>query len=134
MRFTHIDHIGIAVKDLDAAIACYTKLHGVPPEKITEVPSEQVKVAFFPVGPTKIELLAATSNKSPLAKSIAKRGEGLHHICYAVADFDAALDALRSEGFEPIARPSNIGAAGCPVAFFHPKETGGVLIEITPKT
>ncbi len=131
MRFAYIDHIGIAVEDFDAAVALYTKLHGVSPSHMTDVPSEQVRVALFPVGPTKIELLAATSPDSPIAKSIAKRGAGIHHICYAVEDFDAAIRELTAEGLHSIPRPTTHGAEGARVAFFHPKTTGGVLLEIT---
>lgn len=131
MRFTRVDHIGIAVADFEAAVALYTTLHGAPPARSTAVPSEQVRVAFFPVGPTQIELLAATSPESPLARFIAQRGPGLHHICYAVEDFARAQRELEAEGFTPIARPTTHGAAGTRVAFFHPKTTGGVLIEIT---
>ncbi|MBI4239109.1 MAG: methylmalonyl-CoA epimerase [Deltaproteobacteria bacterium] len=130
MRFSHLDHVGIAVEDFEAAVTRYTALHGVPPAHVTTVPSEQVQVAMFAVGPTKIELLAATDPQSPIARFIAKRGPGLHHIAYAVTDFDASVAALQAEGLTPIQRPTAFGAEGHRVAFFHPKETGGVLIEI----
>lgn len=130
MRFAHIDHIGIAVEDFDAAIATYTALHGMPPNKIVDVPAEQVRVALFPVGATKIELIAATDPASPIAKFLATRGPGLHHVCYAVADFDRAVQELTRDGFQPITRSAAEGAAGCRIAFFHPKTTHGVLIEL----
>lgn len=130
MRFAHIDHIGIAVEDLDAAIATYTALHGVPPDTIVDVPAEQVRVALFPVGATKIELIAATDPSSPIAKFLTKRGAGLHHVCYAAADFDRAVQELTRDGFQPILRPDRAGADGCRIAFFHPKTTHGVLIEL----
>lgn len=130
MRFAHIDHIGIAVEDFDAAVATYTALHGMPPSKIVDVPAEQVRVALFPLGATKIELVAATSPSSPIAKFLAKRGSGLHHVCYAAADFDRAVQELTRDGFQPIMRPHQTGADGCRIAFFHPKTTHGVLIEL----
>lgn len=130
MRFSHLDHVGIAVEDFSAAVARFTALHGAPPAHVTIVPSEHVQVAMFAVGPTKIELLAATDPQSPIARFIAKRGPGLHHIAYAVTDFEASVAALQAEGFTPIQRPPAPGAEGGRFAFFHPKETGGVLIEI----
>ncbi len=131
MRFSHIDHIGIAVENLDQAIATYTTLHGMPPSRITEVSTEHVKVALFPIGPTKIELLAATNPQSPIAKFLAKHGPGLHHICYAVNDFSAVVRELTTAGMQCIERPTTHGAEGTRIAFFHPKSTGGVLIELT---
>lgn len=130
MRFDHLDHIGIAVSDLDESIALYTTLHGTPPSHVTTVAGEQVRVAFFPVGPTNIELLAATHNDSPIAHFIAKRGPGLHHICYATVHFDAMIAELTAAGLTPVARKSTTGANGHRVMFFHPKSTGGVLIEL----
>lgn len=130
MRFAHIDHIGIAVEDFDAAIVTYTALHGMPPTAVLDVPAEQVRVALFPVGATKIELLAATAPSSPIAQFLAQRGPGLHHIGYAVADFDRAIQELTRDGFQPITRATSEGAAGCRIAFFHPKTAHGVLIEL----
>ncbi|MBI2343875.1 MAG: methylmalonyl-CoA epimerase [Deltaproteobacteria bacterium] len=137
MRFSYIDHIGIAVDDLECAIERYTRLHGAPPSYVTTVPAEQVTVAFFPVGPTKIELLAGTSAESPIARFIAKRGPGLHHICYAVEDWTRTIATLHDEGMTPIVREASVGAGGKRVLFFHPREMGGVLIEllaVTPPT
>lgn len=130
MRFSHIDHIGIAVADLERAVATYTVLHGAAPSTIHDVPAEHVRVAFFPVGATKIELLAATSPVSPIATFLDKRGEGLHHICYVVADIAQAVRELASKGFTPVTRPAATGVHGCAIAFFHPKTTHGVLIEL----
>lgn len=130
MRFTWIDHIGIAVEDFDAAVACYAKLHGVAPAKIVDVAAEQVRVAMFPVGPTKIELLGATSPESPIATFIAKKGPGLHHLCYGVQDLTAAVRELTAEGFTTIGAAQPAGADGHPFVFFHPQSTGGVLIEL----
>lgn len=129
MRFNRIDHIGVAVSDLNAAIATYTRLHGAPPSQVTDVQSEGVRVAFFPVGQTKIELIAALDENSSIAKYISKRGEGIHHICYAVADLSAAITALKLDGFSPVGF-SGVGAEGGAVTFYHPKELHGVLVEL----
>lgn len=130
MRFSRVDHVGIAVSDFDTAVATYTTLHGAAPSKVVTVEAEQVQVAFFPTGETKTELLAPLSDDSSVAKFLAKRGPGLHHICYAVANIDAAVHALTEDGFAPIANSGADGAEGRPIAFFHPKQACGVLIEI----
>lgn len=135
-RMIHaIDHIGIAVSDLDAAIARYTQLMGFPPDRIEDVPTENVKVAFFQVGAISVELLAATSPESPIAQFIAKRGEGVHHLAYRVADLTAAIAQYQKEGLtiiggvRPGATPRG-GAGGTRVAFLHPKSTHGCLVEL----
>lgn len=130
MRLTHVDHIGIAVADLDEGIATYTRLFGSGPSKCETVSSERVRVAFFDAGPTRIELLAATDATSPIAKFLAKRGPGIHHICFAVADMDQAIAGCKADGLTPLSEGDRIGVDGHRVAFFHPKETGGVLIEL----
>lgn len=124
----HISHIGIAVKDLDAGIAFYEKL-GLVLEGTEEVPSQMVKVAFFPVGDTRIELLAPTSDESPIAKFIEKRGEGIQHIAFAVENLPEALKATEADGIRLIDKEPRPGAHGAEIAFLHPKSTGGVLIE-----
>lgn len=134
MRFINVDHIGIAVADLDESIATYTRLLGCGPSRCETVPTEKVRVAFFDAGPTRIELLAATDATSPIAKFIAKRGPGIHHICFAVADMDVAIAGCRADGLTPLSHGDRIGAEGKRVAFFHPKETGGVLIELVEAT
>ena len=125
----HISHIGIAVKDLDEGIAFYQKL-GLTLEGTEEVASQMVKVAFFPVGDTRIELLAPTSEESPIAKFIEKKGEGIQHIAFAVEDLPQALKETEEDGIRLIDKEPRPGAHGADIAFLHPKSTGGVLIEL----
>ena len=125
-----IEHIGIAVNDLDSAILVYEKLFGAPSYKQEEVTSEGVKTAFFKNGPNKIELLEATNLESPIAKFIAKNGEGIHHIAFDVDDIVAEITRLKSEGFIILNEVPKKGADNKLVAFLHPKSTRGVLIEL----
>lgn len=125
-----IEHIGIAVKDLDASNNLFASLFGKPHYKIEEVKSEGVKTSFFDVGPNKIELLEATNPESPIAKFIAKKGEGIHHIAFAVTDIKAEITRLKSEGFTVLNEEPKFGADNKLVAFLHPKTTNGVLIEL----
>ena len=125
-----IEHLGIAVRDLDTAEILYTGLLGIGPYKREEVASEGVLTSFFAVGDNKIELLAATRPDSPIASFIEKRGEGLHHVAYAVADLQAELDRLDAAGIALIHRHPKPGADGKIIAFLHPKATGGSLIEL----
>lgn len=125
----HISHIGIAVKDLDAGIAFYEKL-GLTLEGVEEVPSQKVKVAFFPCGDTRIELLAPTSDDSPVAKFIEKKGEGIQHIALAVDDLPAELEKAESNGITLIDKEPRPGAHKADIAFLHPKSSMGVLIEL----
>jgi methylmalonyl-CoA epimerase len=125
----HISHIGIAVKDLDEGIAFYQKL-GLTLEGTEEVASQMVKVAFFPVGDTRIELLAPTSEDSPIARFIEKKGEGIQHIAFAVEDLPQALKETEEDGIRLIDKEPRPGAHGADIAFLHPKSTGGVLIEL----
>ncbi|MFN8277801.1 MAG: methylmalonyl-CoA epimerase [Chitinophagales bacterium] len=125
-----IEHIGIAVKNLEAANNTYTSLLGAPPYKQEEVSSEAVMTSFFAIGESKIELLGATSEESTIAKYIEKRGEGIHHIAFAVADIDAEVERLKREGFQPISIAPKRGADNKLVFFFHPKTSNGVLIEL----
>jgi len=125
----HISHIGIAVSDLEAGIAFYEKL-GLKLESIEEVPSQKVKVAFFPCGDTRIELLAPTAEDSPVAKYIEKKGEGVQHIAFAVDDLPAELAAKETDGILLIDKEPRPGAHGADIAFLHPKSTMGVLIEL----
>jgi methylmalonyl-CoA epimerase len=124
----HISHIGIAVSDLEKGIALYEKL-GLKLESIEEVPSQKVKVAFFPCGDTRIELLAPTAEDSPVAKYIEKKGEGVQHIAFAVDDLPAELAAKETDGIQLIDKEPRPGAHGADIAFLHPKSTLGVLIE-----
>lgn len=124
----NISHIGIAVKDLEAGIAFYQKL-GLELEAIEEVPSQMVKVAFFPCGDTRIELLAPTSEDSPIAKFIEKKGEGIQHIAFGVDDLPAQLSEAQTNGIQLIDKEPRPGAHGADIAFLHPKSSLGVLIE-----
>lgn len=125
-----IEHLGIAVHNLEASNLLFQKLFGVSHYKIEEVESEGVRTSFFKTGPNKIELLEAIDADSPIAKFLEKRGEGLHHIAFAVDDLEAELERLEGEGFTLINRKPKMGADNKLVAFLHPKGTNGVLIEL----
>jgi methylmalonyl-CoA epimerase len=124
-----IDHIGIAVRDIDRALQVYQAALGLPLGGILEVPDQQVRVAFLPVGESKLELVQPSSETSGTAKFIEKRGEGIHHICVQVEDIDAALQQLKAHGVPLIDQEPRPGAHGR-VAFVHPKGTHGVLLEL----
>ena len=126
----NIEHIGIAVKDLQTSNALFAKLFGKPHYKEESVESEGVNTSFFKVGSNKIELLEASKPDSPIAKFIEKKGEGIHHIAYDVDDIDAELKRLKSEGFVILNETPKKGADNKLVAFLHPKSTNGVLIEL----
>jgi len=125
----NLSHIGIAVKDLDEAIKMYESL-GLTLDSTEEVPSQKLKVAFFNIGDTRIELLAATSEDSPIAKFIAKKGEGIQHIALGVDDIKAELKDKSEKGFQLIDKEPRPGAHGADIAFLHPRSTKGVLIEL----
>lgn len=125
-----IEHIGIAVKDIQASNKLFASLFGEPHYKMEEVASEGVKTSFFKTGPNKIELLEATNPDSPIAKFIEKKGEGIHHIAFAVKDIRAEMKRLREEGFTLLNEEPKHGADNKLVAFLHPKTTNGVLIEL----
>lgn len=125
-----IEHIGIAVKDLKESNNLFSKLFGVSHYKMEEVESEGVKTSFFKIGENKIELLQATNEDSPIAKFLNKKGEGFHHIAFAVDDIEAEISRLKKEGFTIINETPKIGADNKLVTFLHPKSTNGVLIEL----
>ncbi|WP_298506909.1 methylmalonyl-CoA epimerase [uncultured Maribacter sp.] len=125
-----IEHIGIAVKSLEKSNDLYEKLLGTPSYKEEEVVSEGVKTSFFKTGPNKIELLEATKEDSPIAKFIAKKGEGIHHIAFEVEDIVAEIARLKAEGFIVLNDEPKKGADNKLVAFVHPKTTNGVLLEL----
>ena len=125
-----IEHIGIAVKDLAAAEELYHKLLGTPSYKREAVESEGVVTSFFQVGPNKIELLESTRPDGPIAKAIEKRGEGIHHIAYEVADIRAEMARLKAEGFTLLNEEPKRGADNKLVCFVHAKSAGGVLVEL----
>ncbi|MCB5271607.1 MAG: methylmalonyl-CoA epimerase [Candidatus Cloacimonetes bacterium] len=124
-----ISHIGIAVKNLEEGIAFYEKL-GLKLEAIEEVPSQMVRVAFLPCGDTRIELLEPTSEDSPVAKFIEKKGEGIQHLAFAVDDLPQALKDIEAQGVRLIDKEPRAGAHQADIAFLHPKSTNGVLIEL----
>ena len=125
-----IEHIGIAVKSLEVSNDLFAKLLGKPHYKIEEVLSEGVKTSFFKSGPNKIELLEATTGESPIAKFLEKKGEGIHHIAFAVEDIETEIKRLKNEGFTVLNEILKKGADNKLVAFLHPKTTNGVLIEL----
>ncbi len=128
--FGKIEHLGIAVKNLQEANSTYEKLLGRPPYKEELVPSEHVATSFFMSGENKIELLAATDPQSAIAKYIDKRGEGIHHVAFAVDDIRAELARLEKEGFTILNKEPKRGADQKLVAFVHPKGAHGVLVEL----
>ena len=125
-----IEHIGIAVKDLEVSNLLFEKLFGAPAYKFEEVESEGVTTSFFMNGPNKIELLAATNPESPIAKFLEKKGEGIHHIAFDVENIEEEIARLKNEGFVVLNEVPKKGADNKLVAFLHPKSTNGVLIEL----
>lgn len=125
-----VEHIGIAVKNLEVSNLIFEKLLGAAPYKFEDVESEGVSTSFFNVGPNKIELLAATNPDSPIAKFIDKKGEGIHHIAFDVEDIVLEIARLKTEGFIVLNETPKKGADNKLVAFLHPKSTNGVLIEL----
>ena len=125
-----IEHIGIAVKNLKDATLIYERLLGTPSYKTEDVASEGVKTAFFACGESKIELLQATKEDSAIAKFIEKRGEGIHHIAFAVDDIAAEMERLKNNGFRLLNETPKLGADNKRIAFIHPKSTHGVLVEL----
>ncbi|MDR0420187.1 MAG: methylmalonyl-CoA epimerase [Prevotellaceae bacterium] len=130
MNISHIEHLGIAVKSLEQAIPYYEQILGLKCYAIEEVIDQKVKTAFFKVGQTKIELLEPSSPESTIAKFIEKRGEGIHHIAFAVDDVQKSLDEVAENGVQLIDKAPRGGAEGLEIAFLHPKSTAGVLTEL----
>lgn len=130
MKVEHIDHIGIAVKEIEQAGKFYSDVLGLRVEGIENVADQKVNVAFIPVTDSEVELLESTESDGPIAKYIASRGEGIQHIAFRVADINAALDELKGKGVRLIDETPRHGAGGAKIAFIHPKETNGVLVEI----
>lgn len=129
MKISHIEHIGIAVKSIDEAIPFYEKILGLKCYAVEEVKEQKVKTAFFKVGQTKIELLESTDPEGPIGKFVANRGEGVHHMAYAVENLEESLKEAESNGVRLIDQQPRKGAEGLDIAFLHPKSTGGVLVE-----
>jgi methylmalonyl-CoA/ethylmalonyl-CoA epimerase len=129
MKPTHIEHIGIAVTDLEAAVNFYENILGLKCYSIEEVKDQKVKTAFFKIGQTKIELLQSTDPEGPVGKFIEKKGEGIHHIAFAVENIEQHLIDAEKKGVKLIDSVPRKGAEGLDIAFLHPKSTSGVLIE-----
>ena len=133
MKPTHIEHIGIAVKSLDESIPYYEKVLGLACYAIEEVKDQKVKTAFFKVGDTKIELLESTDPEGPIGKFLEKKGEGIHHIAFAMDDVAGALKDAEEHGIRLIDQQPRKGAEGLNIGFLHPKSTHGVLTEFCGK-
>jgi methylmalonyl-CoA/ethylmalonyl-CoA epimerase len=125
-----VDHIGIAVKNLEESLKFYEDVLGIKCVADEVVEEQKVKTAFLPLGDTEIELLESTSEDGPIAKFIEKKGEGIQHIAYKVDDIEKALEELKAKGIRLIDEKPRLGAGGARIAFLHPKSTFGVLIEI----
>ncbi|MEE4177680.1 MAG: methylmalonyl-CoA epimerase [Bacteroides sp.] len=130
MKLSHIEHIGIAVKNLEESIQFYEGVLGLKCYAIEEVKDQRVKTAFFMVGQTKIELLESTDPEGPIGKFIEKKGEGVHHLAFAAQGIEGALDELQDKGVLLIDKTPRKGAEGLDIAFLHPKSTHGVLMEL----
>jgi methylmalonyl-CoA epimerase len=129
-----IDHIGIAVKDLDKTVQLYTRVLGLELEGVHKVDSFQVRTAFFPVGESHLELIEPTPENKGVLKFLEKRGEGIHHICFLVDDIQKALDTMTAQGVELIDKAPRQVNPTTKAAFVHPKSTGGVLVELYEKS
>jgi methylmalonyl-CoA/ethylmalonyl-CoA epimerase len=130
MKLSYIEHIGIAVKNLTETIAYYENVLGLKCYAVEDVVDQKVRTAFFMIGQTKIELLESTDSESSVSKFIEKRGEGIHHIAYAVDNLSSALEELDKKSIQLIDKQPRKGAEGLNIAFLHPKSTGGVLTEL----
>ncbi|MEP0860874.1 MAG: methylmalonyl-CoA epimerase [Ignavibacterium sp.] len=133
MSITHIEHIGIAVKNLHEAIKFYEEVLGLKCYAVEEVADQKVKTAFFMVGQTKIELLETTSPDGPIGRFIENKGEGIHHIAFAVTGLKEKLEEVKSKGVRLVDEQPRKGAEGLNIAFLHPKSTFGVLTEFCEK-
>lgn len=130
MKISHIEHIGIAVSNLDEAIAYYEGVLGLTCYAVEEVADQKVRTAFFKVGDAKIELLESTDPEGPIGKFIENKGPGIHHIAFCVDAVNNALNEVEAQGIRLIDKTSRKGAEGLNIAFLHPKSTGGVLTEL----
>jgi methylmalonyl-CoA/ethylmalonyl-CoA epimerase len=130
MKISHIEHIGIAVKNLDDSISLYENTFGLKCYKVEEVREQKVRTAFFKVGETKIELLESTDPNGPIGKFIEKKGEGLHHIAFAASDLQKSINELKDKGIKLIDEIPKPGADELNISFIHPKSMNGVLFEL----
>ena len=133
MKPTVIDHIGIAVKSIDEALNFWEATLGIKCHGVEEVAEQKVKTAFLPVEDTEIELLEGTSEDSPVAKFIAAKGEGIHHLAIRVDNLEEALAELKEKGVRLIDEKPRCGAGGAKIAFLHPTATGGILLELSER-
>ncbi len=131
MKLLRINHLGIATTGLAEAMARMARLFDMEADHLEAVPEQKVKTAFFPVGESSLEFLESTDADGPIGKFIAKRGPGIHHVCLEVDDIEAAVKMLVDKGVRMIDEKPRSGAHGCRVAFIHPSETGGVLMELS---
>ncbi len=125
-----INHIGVAVKDLDAGLRFYHELLGLKLVEVKELPERGLKIAFLQAGESLLELLSPLDETSQISKFLETRGEGIHHVCLETDDIEAELGRLEGEGVRLISKRAEVGAEGLPVAFLHPKSTHGVLLEL----
>ena len=130
MKLLRINHLGIATNGLVDATARMARLFEMEADHLETVPEQKVKTAFFPVGESSLEFLESTDVEGPIGKFIAKRGPGIHHVCFEVDDIEAAVTMLMTKGVRMIDEKPRTGAHGCRVAFIHPSQTGGVLMEL----
>ena len=133
MKPTVVDHIGIAVKSIDEALVFWEQTLGIKCTGTEVVEEQKVKTAFLPLGDTEVELLEATSDDSPVAKFIEKRGEGIHHLAIRVDNLEAALARMKEKGIRLIDENPRYGAGGARIAFIHPRSTGGILLELSER-
>lgn len=130
----HLEHVAVAVSDLEAAVAVYSAVLGRPDSGRELVESEQVRVAFFDLGECRLELLEPTTADSPVGRFLERRGPGLHHIALEVPDIGAALERCRAAGLQTVGEAPRSGASGRKVAFIHPASANGVLLELSERT
>jgi len=130
MQILRINHLGIASPTLDEAMGRMGRLFGMEADHVEEVAEQRVRTAFFPVGPSTLEYLESTDPEGPVGKFLEKKGPGIHHVAFEVDDVDAAVKELLAKGVRMIDKEPRAGAHGCRIAFIHPAETGGVLMEL----
>lgn len=133
MNVMKVDHIGIAVKNLDETLKFYTDILGLQLQGTEVVEEQKVRVAFLPVGDTEVELLESTTDDGPIAKFIEKNGEGVQHIAFKVDDIEAAIEEMKAKGMMMIDDKPRYGAGGARIAFMHPKSTHRVLVELSER-
>lgn len=133
MNAKKIDHIGIAVKNLDETLKFYQDILGLECEGTEVVEEQKVRVAFLPIGDSEVELLESTEEDGPIAKFIEKKGEGIQHIAYRVDNIEKAIEEMKEKGIRMIDEKPRYGAGGAKIAFCHPKSTGGVLVELSER-